>query len=293
MADQAAAPAAATPQVVAKARGLGWVPKEEFRGDESRWVDADTFVKRGEEIMPILKQNNHRLENEVSDLSTQLAAAQVAIKESQTAMADLIKLQTESTLQAVKDTKKQLRSQLRAAREAENFAAIEEIEEQLDEVADTQRKIEAKVEKPAPTPAPAPAANTPKVDPEFTAWMRDNPWFGKDKRKTALMIVEGEELRADPTNRGLVGRPFYDAAAEAAERLVNPKATHSKVETGTGSGTPSTDKGGNAVKTYADLPADAKKACDDWEKKLVGSNKAFKDKAAWQKHYVEQYFINE
>ena len=34
------------PQVEKEARLFGWVPKEEFRGSESDWVDAEVFVKQ-------------------------------------------------------------------------------------------------------------------------------------------------------------------------------------------------------------------------------------------------------
>lgn len=68
-----------SPEVVAEARQLGWVPQEEFRGDQSRWVDADSFVKRGHEVMPILKANNARLMGEVTSLKATLTEATQAI----------------------------------------------------------------------------------------------------------------------------------------------------------------------------------------------------------------------
>lgn len=286
MADAATTP---DPKVEAKARGLGWVPEAEFRGDKAKWVDAPTFVQRGEEIMPILRENNRRLEGEVETLRAQVADGAAAIKESQTAMQDLIANQTAATLTAVKDTKARLRASLRAAREANDFDLIEEIEDQLDDVRDTERKIEAKP-KTTPAPSPQPTA-APAVDPEWAAWQRENSWFGKDKRRTALTMAEAAELREDPANKGLMGRAFYDKAAEAADLILNPKAAHSKVETNNSSATPAGDKGGGGKKSYADLPADAKAACDSDEKKLVGKNKAFKDQAAWRAHYVEQFFL--
>jgi len=44
-----------------EARVFGWVPKEEFRGSDTDWVDAEVFVKRGKEINPILRKNNELL----------------------------------------------------------------------------------------------------------------------------------------------------------------------------------------------------------------------------------------
>lgn len=277
---------AATPEV--RAASLGWTPKETFKGDPAKWVDAEEFLRRGEEIMPILRENNRRLQQQLDTQAGELSEAKQAIAESQEAMQALIAHQTEATKAAVKDTKARLRGQLRAAREANDFDAIEQIEDQLDEVRDTERKLEAA---PPPKKVDAPAPPTqPKLDPEFIAWQRDNPWYGSDKRRTAQMHTEAMLLRDDPANNGLKGRAFYERAAAEADAILNPKATHSKVETGTGTGTPSTSSSTSGSKTFASLPAEAKEACRTLGKSLIGPNRAFKDEAAWQKHYVEQYY---
>ena len=50
------------PTLEDRAAQMGWVPVDKFRGDPAHWVDAETFVKKGEEVMPILRANNRRLE---------------------------------------------------------------------------------------------------------------------------------------------------------------------------------------------------------------------------------------
>lgn len=52
----------------AEAREHGWVPKDEFKGDESRWVDAETFMKRADEMMPLLKAQNARMKRELEQM---------------------------------------------------------------------------------------------------------------------------------------------------------------------------------------------------------------------------------
>src|SRR5512147_2247315 len=61
------------PKVEERARIQGWVPKEEFRGDETRWISADEFVKRADHMMPILKSVNRKLENQVVETNRKLA----------------------------------------------------------------------------------------------------------------------------------------------------------------------------------------------------------------------------
>ena len=43
-------------------------------------------------------------------------------------------------------------------------------------------------------------------------------------------------------------------------------------------------------KSYADLPPEAKAACEDQARKLVGDGRAFKDTASWRKYYAEVFF---
>lgn len=54
----------------AEARVHGWRPKEQFKGDESAWVDAETFMKRADEVMPLLKKQNHHLMAEINTLKS-------------------------------------------------------------------------------------------------------------------------------------------------------------------------------------------------------------------------------
>lgn len=51
-----------------RARAMGWVPREEFRGPPENWRDADEFIRRGEEEMPILRERNRDLARKVSEL---------------------------------------------------------------------------------------------------------------------------------------------------------------------------------------------------------------------------------
>lgn len=59
----------------AEARELGWVPEDEFKGDKARWVDAETFVKKGEEVMPLIKAQNARLKRELDSIKKDLRRA--------------------------------------------------------------------------------------------------------------------------------------------------------------------------------------------------------------------------
>ena len=49
------------------AKVQGWSPKEKWRGNEAQWVDAETFVKRGQEFQSTLKKKSDNLERELRE----------------------------------------------------------------------------------------------------------------------------------------------------------------------------------------------------------------------------------
>ncbi|HWV47463.1 MAG TPA: hypothetical protein VN039_15820, partial [Nitrospira sp.] len=263
---------------------LGWVPQEEFRGDASRWISAEAFVERGEHIMPILKANNERLQSEVAGLRGQLSQFQLAIQEGRESIEELRKFHTEDTERKVQLARKNLLAELKAAKKEGDTDREVDLQGELSELDSALREEKT-------TPVTPVQRQQPAIDPEFIAWQTTNPWFGVDKKRTALMTASAEELRADPKNNTLLGRRFYEAAAAEASRILDGSSKRSsKVEVGGPSGGSAS---GPVGRSYSDLPAEAKEVCERQSAKLVGENRAFKTKAEWQKHYVEQFFAGE
>jgi hypothetical protein len=116
--------------------------------------------------------------------------------------------------------------------------------------------------------------------------MEDNPWFGTDERKTMKAMGIAQVLRSDPENEALQGRAFFDRVKEELEGRSSPRAD--KVSGGRPTGAGGGSGGGS--KAFADMPSDAKEACDRQGKKLVGEGRAFKDMAAWRSYYANLYF---
>lgn len=61
--------------IEAEARDHGWVPKDEFKGADGRWIDAETFMKRADEMMPLLKAQNARLKRDLDTLKKDVKRA--------------------------------------------------------------------------------------------------------------------------------------------------------------------------------------------------------------------------
>lgn len=278
--------------VVTEARNLGWAPKEEWRGDPERWVDANTFVQRGHEMMPLLKANNKRLVGQVESQAAEIAELRRQHKESLEAIEDLKKVSAELTATRVKETKAEILSKLREAKEAGNADLEVELTDQLVDL-----RAQEKLAKEAPKPAPAPAAEAkPGVDPVFTAWAAEpeNSWFGTDRRKTALAIEIARELREDPKNAKVLGTAFFDLVAEETAKAMGqaePARGASKVE-GSRGGSGGSGGSGPRAKSYNDLPPDAKAACDKQGRQFVGKS-GFKTEADWRSYYCTHYFAGE
>jgi len=266
-----------SPEVIAEARTLGWVPKEEFRGDPARWADADAFVQRGHEIMPILRANNQRLMGELTSMQTALAQANEAITQLRESSAEIVR-------DRVKAAKAELMQQLTAAKKDGDAAAEAELTEKL---------IDIRVAEKGAGAPPSAAKAEPGVDPAFTAWKSQpgNEWFGVDRRKTSLAIGIAQELRA--AGETMVGVKFYEKVAQEVDATLNPRRDPpaDKVE-GSRGGAGTQGGGSTRTKGYNQLPEEAKAACDKQAKKFAGTA-AFKTEADYRTHYAKLYFAEE
>jgi hypothetical protein len=269
----------------AKAKQMGWVPKEDFRGDESKWVDADEFVERGEQIMPILKKNNERLLAENNETKRQLEELRALHRNSQEAIDELKKFHSADTQRQVDKAKKELLAGIKQAKRDGDVDVEEDLRQELEELKGAEKGAQEKTAALPPPPQPV-------VDPDFISWRGENDWFEKDMKRTALMMGIATEIRNDPANNGLRGRAFYDKASREADAILNPSGRKtSKLEEGGSRG----DNGsaGPKGKSFSDLPSEAREVCKRQTPKLVGEGRAFKTEKEWQAHYVEQYFQGE
>jgi hypothetical protein len=178
----------------AEAARKGWKPKEQFAGDPKDWVDAQTFVARGERFVK-------NLQKEVAGLKQKLDSFEGT-------KAQFIKFQSE--VMAAKDKElsdalRQLRVQRSEAQADGDHESVVALEDRIESV--TKERTEAKAELAAVT---APAA--PTADPVLEAWIGDgNDWFTTDAKLRTYAIQLGDELRAQ--GETLNGRAFLDKVA--------------------------------------------------------------------------------
>lgn len=293
-----------------RAREMGWAPKEQWRGNPDHWIDASTFVQRGEQVLPILQANSRKDRAELENLRRQMQQQSAQLQAANESIQVLTNLSTEQSRNAAKEKRRELLRQQAEARSSGNTDLEIDIGEQI---ADVTAQINAsrdeesnEGERPArgkkpngkqgsqqPQSSDSTTNNDPTADPQYQAWLGENSWYGTDRRRTALAVAIGQELRSDPANNHLQGRAFFDKVTAEVNKVLAPPRTPSKVESGAngGNGAQRNNEADPASgKTYADLPQDAKEACERFAKQVVGEGRAFKDIASWRKHYITQYF---
>jgi len=250
------------PEVRQEAESQGWVPKERFRGNESDWVDADTFVKRGREILPILRKNNENLIKDLNATKEQLKEFRQAAEEFKQFQREAYERKAseyEKRIQEIKESRAQAISDGDGQRVNALDDALDLAKEEFKEAKQAVKDADT-VKVPEPTQA--------EVDPGLQAWLDRNTWFGEDRRMTAVVNGIGESLRLEfPL---LKGQPFLDKldevlAEEFPTKFGKKQSPSSRVESGSGR----QSRGGSNAQSYDNLPAEAKAACDRFVKQKL------------------------
>lgn len=254
--EEAAAQAVAQEQEETEARAKlqGWVPEDEFRGDPEKWKPADEFLKFGEDFQPILKERLKTMEAELSSTRAE------------------IKKQTESMERFTEyHAKTEKRVYDKAVRDlkAMQLEAVEEADtEKFNKIGEEIEGLENAQKKPPEGKTKADEAGLQ----EFTEFVKDNDWYENDFEMATFADFASKKVRKD--NPTLMGRAFFEKVKDMVKEKYPEKFGNKKredpaaVDGGGGGGGPSGKK-----KTYADLPAEAKKACEDFIKEIPGFTK--------------------
>jgi hypothetical protein len=249
-----------------EAKQFGWVPQEDFKGNPDDWRDAETFVKRGKEINGFLRND---LEKIKAQSKAEKAAHEAELAEIRSTIAEFQKYHNETEARAYKRALEDLKTQKAEAIERGEGALVVDIDEQIATIKEAQtakKEPEPAVEKPQ---GPAPA---------FLAWVKENLWYKTDPELQALANIIADEVGLE--NPGLKDEPFLEEITKRVkeaqpDKFSNPARRSASVSSSSDGRSPST----KTKKSYNDLPADAKAACD----------KFVKQKLMTQEQYVSEY----
>ena len=260
--------------ILTEAKSQGWVEKEAYRGNPNDWVSAETFVERGRQILPILRKNNENLVKDLQHTKEQL-------KEFREAAEDFKKFQKESyerKAQEYEDRIASLKESRAQAISEGDGQRVNVLDDAIDAAKDSLKEAKQVAKEAATPPTPEPATNT--IDPTLQTWLDRNDWFGKDRRMTSIVNGIGESIRLE--NPELKGQPFLDKLDEVLEeefpgRFTKASKKASPVESGAGR----QGRGSANAKSYDNLPAEAKSACDRFVKQKLMTKQEYVDSYDW------------
>jgi hypothetical protein len=272
-----------TNETETRARTMGWLPKDQFKGPEDHWLPPDKYLERGESIMPILQANNKKLSDRLASAESELQSTKQLLTAAQDAIEGLKEFRSEINKTKVKDKKTEILDAITQAKKDGDTAAEVELTDQLSEVNVALREAE----KPPPKES-KPDPKTPQVTPESVQWMKENPWFSVDRRKTAFAMALADQWKAD--GKALGTAEFFSfvdkEVGEVFDQNTSRRESPSKVE---GSNNSSGGGGGSKGRSFADLPQEARDACERFAVRLVGPGRAYKTKEDYRKAYCEKY----
>lgn len=197
-----------------EALNAGWVPKEEFHGEEHKWVDAAEYLRRGELFKKIDQQGR-----EVKDLRRAL----VEMKKLHSSVRDV-------EYQRALDT---LKAQKKSALEEGDADAVIAADERIDLVKEQQRAAALEsVDIPE---------QTGSQHPEFVEWTSRNSWYSDNAPMRAFADALGQELHGQGLTPSQVLKKVEESVKkEFPARFQNPRQNRpSAVEGATPRGTTS------------------------------------------------------
>jgi hypothetical protein len=243
-----------------EAQKFGWVPKEDFKGDESEWKDSETFLKRGKEINGFLRKDLEKLQKATE-------ADKAAIAEMKATMEEFRKYHNDTEARAYKRALEDLKQQKIEAIEAGQGAVVVAIDEQIENIREAQNVPKETVKQPSQND-----------NAEYRAWAKENLWYATDNELKAYADLVADDVAAEAPNKK--GHEFLEEVTKRVkeahpDKFINPARKTASVSSSSDGRSPSPTK----KKSYNDLPPEARQACD----------KFVKQKLMTQEQYISEY----
>jgi hypothetical protein len=188
---------AAEVAIEARAREMGWKPLAEYRGPPGKWQPAADFIRRGEDILPIVRDQNRRLTERVGKLEGEISGLRLTSEEQLKVIKELRDMGQRANQAGYDRAMAEIKAKQRQAVEAGNTEAYDQLVEQAEAL---QQSRPAAVTAPAAEPPAEPPARPgapPALTPTVQAFIRENPWFNTDKLLSDTMVAFHQEVLRD------------------------------------------------------------------------------------------------
>lgn len=237
----------------------GWVPKHLYKGDPKKWVDAGTFLDRGERF-------NKNLQREVESLKSELASFKGTAAKFQKFHEETVERKNGEIKEAISALRVQ-----RAQALSDGDAQLSvELEDRIDLLKDQQKEVK-EIETAAPPPP------DPKDNVVLQEWIEDgNPWFQDEPKMRDYALELGTQMRKAGDTRQ--GRVFLDSVTEQMQKDF-PRYFRQKTGRQGASAVDNGDAGGGAGSARShsarDLPSEDRALMREFIKQGVTTEEKF------------------
>lgn len=171
------------------AKEMGWQPKEDFKGDEANYVDAESFIKKGQDIQDSMRKSLKDQKRQLSEMSSSLT--ELKSHNERVYKAEVGRLKKELA---------ELTDQKKLAIQDGNVEKVGELDDQIDTVKES-------IAAPEKTDSGEKASSSPG---DFEEWAADNKWYDDDIEMTSY---------ADTLAAKHEGAPFKRIAALVTKQV--------------------------------------------------------------------------
>ena len=256
-------------RIEGRARKLGWVPEAEWRGKKGGWVPAEEFLDRALVNRPIMEERFRKIERdhegELSAMQRKLDEADTRLREQGEVLNDIhSRFQRADKIayeRARADLKREMEEAVAEA-DTDKFKAAQAKLDNLVEpgVAEEEEDSAAK---------PASKSGGAQPNPVVSEWRRRNPWF--DREPMLNGVAQSIHMELQRTQKGLSLEDNLDEVSRQIRQRFPEHFENERRRAPSTTGAPSGDRqSGRRGRTYNDLPADAKAACDKFVRTIPG-----------------------
>ena len=241
-AEQTSQPTAGTDDTEARARAMGWVAKDEFRGPAENWRDAAEFVRRGEEELPVLRERNRDMARKLTDIEARILSSEQTYKQ------QLANIERMNTIALNRQRDQIVASYEQAMRGAAESGDISRYDQLRQDYGISLHQFDQQIRQPQ--------QRQPQEQPEVAEWKSRNPWFDDPELNVAAQL-EHMRLQREKPNLSLrenLAETTRAVHARYPDRFGIAKAAAGAVEGG--SRIPASMARGKGV---SDLPSDARR----------------------------------
>jgi hypothetical protein len=298
-----------------EARRTGWRPKTDYQGVPDKWIDAKSWVERGETYIPFIRAENHSLKTQIEARDSKLTELDRQLKLANKAISELKEMTTEQAVSGLEDRKNELIEQIAAAHEGDDIRKELKLRDELSDVNEEIRKTKRNASTETrgtvdegTTRGTVDEGSTrvtqPKDDPIFQGWVRDNRWMDEtssdyDPEMAGAAVARMAHLiNSDPEFKKLPPRERLDIVARYIKnRFGSNEGTRRRPNKVLGS-KPGDSTGSARGKGYDDLPQSARDQCDAFAKRFVGKRNGrgevkYKTVDEYRAQYTRDYFAED